>query len=48
VNIKELERRLAKAERQANAWGINDRLRERREDEVAALRAELADAYATR
>jgi hypothetical protein len=46
VSIRDLERRLAEAERQANAWGINDRLRERREDEADQIRADLAEAYA--
>ena len=43
-SIKDLERQLAVAERQANAWGIDDRLREQREADVYALRAELAIA----
>lgn len=46
MSIKDIERRLATAERQANAWGIDDTLRAKRLDEVAALEAELADALA--
>jgi hypothetical protein len=46
VSIKDLERKLAEAERRANAWGIDERLRDRRLDEVAELRAQLADELA--
>jgi hypothetical protein len=46
VSIRDLERRLTEAERQADVAGISDRLRERRLDEVAALQRELDAAYA--
>ena len=44
-NIKELERKLAQAERRAKGWGLSDRARERLEQKVADLQLELADAY---
>lgn len=48
MNIRDLERQIDQAEKRANAWGISERLRERRLAEVAELRAQLAEAYATR
>lgn len=48
MSIKDLERRLAEAERKANAFGLSERLRERRLEEVAELEAELALVYAGR
>lgn len=46
--VKDIERDLAQAERQASLLGLSGRLQERRQAEVDELRAELAEAFATR
>jgi hypothetical protein len=46
VDIEDLEARLDQARRRADLWGINERLRKRRLEEVAELEAELAEAEA--
>lgn len=48
MSIKELERRLAKAESRANAWGLSERRREILQAEVDELRDQLADELAAR